>query len=329
MPTAGVIEVAPQVLKQLAAGEIVQVQLHQHPMVLIRPVARALAASVVWLWIAFAVPTPGRLLDLTSLAVVGLWLWVGWSELERRNNWIVVTEKRIFQTQGIFTRTVPMMRLSKVTDVTYRRNVAGRLFRYGLIIIESAGQDQALHDLNYIPYPEGTDALKAALFGESPRDRERNAGRWNQLRRKGRGKGRRGDDGSGGSGGPNDLGGSGGSGGLGGSGGPGGSGGSGASGGPRPTHGPVDSRGPFDTGDQDDRSGGGYLPFLDHPAYEMVDPTDVPPAGHRARPAGGGPDDDYGTTIYQSADRRRRSIADEDTGPIPIVQRPRPRHRPR
>jgi uncharacterized membrane protein YgcG len=297
--TAGVIKVAPQVFKQLAAGENVQVQLHQHPMVLVRPLGRAVLATVIWWFLVFNAGRPSDLSVLLGWGVFGMWAWVGWCEIERRNNWIVVTEKRIFQTEGIFIRSVPMMRLSKVTDVTYRRNIAGRIFQYGLIIIESAGQDQALHNLNFIPYPEGTDGLKAALFGESPRDRDRDEGRWKPLRRKGRGSGK--GDGAGPAGpGPTD--------GSGGSGAPGGSDGGGGGG-------PI-----FHGG-----GGGGLTPFTDDRAYESdYDPTDVPPAGYR--PGGARPAYENTTgTIYSS--RRRRS-REEDTGPIPIRERPHAPRRP-
>ena len=47
-----------------------------------------------------------------------------------------------------------MMPLNKVTDMSFQRTFFGRLFGYGEFIIESAGQDQALRNIPYIPYPE-------------------------------------------------------------------------------------------------------------------------------------------------------------------------------
>ena len=47
-----------------------------------------------------------------------------------------------------------MMPLSKVTDMSFRRSFAGRIFGYGEFIVESAGQDQALSRIDHIPYPE-------------------------------------------------------------------------------------------------------------------------------------------------------------------------------
>ena len=52
------------------------------------------------------------------------------------------------------TRNVNMMPLAKVTDMTFQRSAWGRILGYGKFILESAGQDQALTNVDYLPYPE-------------------------------------------------------------------------------------------------------------------------------------------------------------------------------
>ncbi len=47
-----------------------------------------------------------------------------------------------------------MMPLTKVTDMSFQRTFAGRILGYGEFIVESAGQDQALRNIDHIPYPE-------------------------------------------------------------------------------------------------------------------------------------------------------------------------------
>jgi len=47
-----------------------------------------------------------------------------------------------------------MMPLAKVTDMSFRRSALGRLLGYGEFIVESAGKEQALHTINFLPYPE-------------------------------------------------------------------------------------------------------------------------------------------------------------------------------
>lgn len=94
--------------------------------------------------------------------LVALW-WV-----ER----IVVTDKRVMKSEGIITHKVGMMPLSKVTDLSFVRSLNGRLFGYGKIVIESAGQNQAFDEIDYIPRPEEIyEALTELVFGEKRQTR--------------------------------------------------------------------------------------------------------------------------------------------------------------
>jgi hypothetical protein len=85
---------------------------------------------------------------------------------------IVITDKRVMLAQGIITHRVGMMPLSKVTDLTFERTLNGRMLGYGTIIVESAGQIQALNKINYMPRPEEIyEALSELIFGEKGRTR--------------------------------------------------------------------------------------------------------------------------------------------------------------
>lgn|SRR5215470_13415599 len=80
---------------------------------------------------------------------------------------IVVTDKRFMITTGIFTTKIAMMPISKVTDLTYQRNLLGRMLGYGTLIVESAGQIQALNRIEFVPRPEEVfDAISELVFGE-------------------------------------------------------------------------------------------------------------------------------------------------------------------
>ena len=79
----------------------------------------------------------------------------------------VATDKRILKYQGIFVTDVPMMRMSKVTDMRFTRSVCGEIFGYGTIVIESAGQDQAIREVTYLPDPvENYRRLCEVIFGD-------------------------------------------------------------------------------------------------------------------------------------------------------------------
>jgi uncharacterized membrane protein YdbT with pleckstrin-like domain len=90
-------------------------------------------------------------------------IWIAWLILVGRllfkiyawlEDYFVVTSQRLLLATGILTRTVNMMPLSKVTDMSFRRSTMGRILGYGEFVVESAGQDQALRRVDHLPYPE-------------------------------------------------------------------------------------------------------------------------------------------------------------------------------
>jgi uncharacterized membrane protein YdbT with pleckstrin-like domain len=85
---------------------------------------------------------------------------------------IVITDKRVMLAQGIIVHNVGMMPLGKVTDLTFRRTLAGRTLGYGTMVVESAGQIQALNRIDYMPRPEEIyEALSELVFGEKGKTR--------------------------------------------------------------------------------------------------------------------------------------------------------------
>ncbi|GAA2972040.1 PH domain-containing protein [Actinokineospora diospyrosa] len=87
---------------------------------------------------------------------------------------IVVTDKRFMMTTGVFTTRVLMMPISKVTDLTYKRTATGRIFGYGTMVVESAGQIQALNNIEFLPRPEQVyDAISELVFGDKKAQAER------------------------------------------------------------------------------------------------------------------------------------------------------------
>src|SRR5579859_3050515 len=125
-----------------------------HPAVLIRPVAETLGG----LALAGLISTIAKL-DGTVLLVV----WLAWLILVIRllfcvyaylEDYFVVTSQRLLLAEGVFKKTVNMMPLGKVTDMRFERSATGRLLGFGTFIVESAGQDQALHKIDHLPYPE-------------------------------------------------------------------------------------------------------------------------------------------------------------------------------
>ena len=88
------------------------------------------------------------------LAWIAILLYFLWRILEWSLDWFVVTDKRFVLRQGVITRRVGMMPLTRVTDMRYQRSPLGRILGYGMFVLESAGQDQALSSIDYLPEPD-------------------------------------------------------------------------------------------------------------------------------------------------------------------------------
>jgi len=87
---------------------------------------------------------------------------------------LVVTDKRFVMTTGVFTTKVLMMPISKVTDLSYVRTATGRMMGYGTMVVESAGQIQALNRIDYLPRPEEFyDTISELVFGDKQKQAER------------------------------------------------------------------------------------------------------------------------------------------------------------
>jgi uncharacterized membrane protein YdbT with pleckstrin-like domain len=93
-----------------------------------------------------------------------------WKVTEWHLDHITITSNRLMKVSGILKREVKAVQLSKITDITYTRDLAGRIFGYGEFDVESSGQDQALKKIHYIPKPDRLYlTLVDMIFGEGPK----------------------------------------------------------------------------------------------------------------------------------------------------------------
>jgi uncharacterized membrane protein YdbT with pleckstrin-like domain len=131
------------------------ITVHQHPAILIRPIFEVLIGLAIAGWLTNSVANGNG----TAILVI----WILWALVLLRlvikvwewvETYFVVTSQRFLLASGIVTRKVNMMPLAKVTDMSFQRSATGRLLGYGEFILESAGQDQALTNVGYLPYPE-------------------------------------------------------------------------------------------------------------------------------------------------------------------------------
>ena len=162
------IKLSSRILERyLLRGEEVVVATRHHWAKLVEPAVTVVVGFVAIAWIG------GTLQRSTGQPALWLWwMWfalvarLGWMLLEWRNEWFVATDKRLLKTYGLITHKVAMMPLGKVTDMNYGRSIIGRLVGYGTFLMESAGQDQALREIRWVPYPDNTyRAICDIIFG--------------------------------------------------------------------------------------------------------------------------------------------------------------------
>jgi membrane protein YdbS with pleckstrin-like domain len=92
--------------------------------------------------------------DILVLLLVAVLVRALWRTFQWYREWFVGTDRRLMLTLGIITRKVAMIPLSKVTDMRYDRPPVGQILGYGSFILESAGQDQAFREVEYVPNPD-------------------------------------------------------------------------------------------------------------------------------------------------------------------------------
>jgi hypothetical protein len=153
--------------RYLLDGERLVTAVHQHWGKIAEPVGSAIAGCVFALWVDARIDPA---LDVVSTVV--WWAWfalvgrMAYKLAQWRHDWFVATDKRLLLFYGFITRKVSMMPLMKVTDMSYERSVPGRILGYGRFVMESAGQDQALRAVNWVPEPDAHyRAICAEIFG--------------------------------------------------------------------------------------------------------------------------------------------------------------------
>ena len=131
------------------------ISVHQHPAVLIGPIFWVLLGLAIAGWLSNSVANGnGTAILIIWLLWAILLLRLAWKVLEWSLTYFVITSQRLLLAQGFLIRRVDMMPLAKVTDMSFNRSARGQILGFGEFVVESAGQDQALRNINHLPYPE-------------------------------------------------------------------------------------------------------------------------------------------------------------------------------
>ncbi|MFP5370944.1 MAG: PH domain-containing protein [Actinomycetes bacterium] len=127
----------------------------RHWAVLIEPTAKFLPAFVAGGWL-FLLDPENRV--TSSVGLVVLVVALGYYGLRVAEWWMrhfIVTRRRVLLTSGVIVRTVTLLPLRRITDLTWQETLLGQLLGYGTFRSESAGQDQALRHLTFMPDAQG------------------------------------------------------------------------------------------------------------------------------------------------------------------------------
>ncbi|GAA3153707.1 PH domain-containing protein [Blastococcus jejuensis] len=139
------------VAKYLLPTEDAVVVTRRHWAVLIEPTAKFLPVFLAGGWLLLFDPdnrvtsSAGLLVILAALVYYGLRVAEWWMRH------FIVSRRRVLLTSGVIVRTVTLLPLRRITDLTWQETLLGQVLGYGTFRFESAGQDQALRHLTFMP----------------------------------------------------------------------------------------------------------------------------------------------------------------------------------
>lgn len=144
-------DIPSSVDKYLAPGEQVVESVKRHWSEIFWPGVSVYGGIVFALFLETLLPLAPVVRTIMWLVLVAVVSYLVWRIVERSLARFIITNKRFILTQGVLTRRINMMPLARVTDMRYERPFLGRIFGYGTFILESAGQDQALREITFLP----------------------------------------------------------------------------------------------------------------------------------------------------------------------------------
>lgn len=137
--------------KYLLVGEDVVLATRRHWAVLIEPTLRFLPVFVVGGWLFLLDPDNAVTSVVGLVVLLGALVYYGLRVGEWWMRHFIVTRRRVLLTSGVIVRTVTLLPLRRITDLTWEETFFGQILGYGSFRFESAGQDQALRHITFMP----------------------------------------------------------------------------------------------------------------------------------------------------------------------------------
>lgn len=141
------------VYKYLMPNERVVSTVRMHPAAITGPVLLILGGAILAGLVTGAAHGNRGLVLVIWLLWGLLFVSQGWKVAIWWRRYFVVTKNRLMLVTSLVFTNVEMMPLAKVTDMRLRESIFGRMLGYGEFIIESAGREQALSHIRFVPNP--------------------------------------------------------------------------------------------------------------------------------------------------------------------------------
>jgi Bacterial PH domain len=150
--------------RYLLPAERQVITVRQHPAVLSLPLGAALGGLLA----AIAVSQIPHVAKSARLAVWILTVFLITRLIQASLNWmvyyVVLTKDRLLVLSGFFNRTVVVIRITDLENMTYERSSTGRISGHGSLTIGPGGAPQTVID--YVPYPEQLYLEIRGLIGQ-------------------------------------------------------------------------------------------------------------------------------------------------------------------
>jgi len=144
------------VQKYLLPDERAVVATRRHWAVLLEPTVKFLPVFLIGGWLLVLDPDNKVTSSAGLLVLVGSLVYYGLRVGEWWMRTFIVSTRRVLLTSGVVVRTVTLLPLRRITDLTWKETFLGQLLGYGTFRFESAGQQQALSEITFLP---GADVL--------------------------------------------------------------------------------------------------------------------------------------------------------------------------
>jgi uncharacterized membrane protein YdbT with pleckstrin-like domain len=153
--------------RYLAPGEKVLWTTRRHPVLLLKPILVWMATLLMVGLISFVLTegNPIPFVDQVNVWIsLALTAYLVYKAMVWWKSYYVITDERVLLLTGFISVNVSAVRLARVAETSFSRSVFGRIFGYGDLKLDAAGEQLSLATLTYLPRAEQVYRLVTSLL---------------------------------------------------------------------------------------------------------------------------------------------------------------------